>query len=205
MSSHERADLRSYYELEAAHGARTSLRSGRLDLRREYIDVIRSEGRSSVIDFGAGPGLDGQAFVEAGVRFLGIDLAVGNGVLAGRRGVVVVSASIDAPPVRPRSFDAGWSMSTLMHLDAASAAEAVAAMAAVLVADSPLLVGLWGGPQRLEIETSNDLDGAQRPFHLRPVEENRRILADVGRTQLHSRWDTGPDDWEYQVFLTRVG
>ncbi len=95
-------------------------------------------------------------------------------------------------------------MSTLMHLDARSASDAVAAIADVLVAGSPFLVGLWGGPQRIQIETSNDLGGEQRPFHLRPVDENRRILAEIGQTELHSVWNTGPDDWEYQVFLTRI-
>ncbi len=199
----DRAELRSYYEREAAVGARTSLRSGRLALRQEFIDLLRSEGRTSVIDFGAGPGLDGEAFVKADLQFVGIDLAVGNGVLARRRGVLVVSGSIDAPPIRSRSFDSGWSMSTLMHLDAESASNAVAAIADVLVVGSPFLVGLWGGPARHEYEAS-DLVGCRRPFHLRPVDENRRILAEIGRTELHSLWDTGPDDWEYQVFLTRV-
>lgn len=203
MATDERADLRAYYEREAAMGTRTSLRGGRLELRREFIDLVRVDGRGSVVDFGAGPGLDGEAFVEAGLRFVGIDLAVGNGVLARERGVLVVAGSIDAPPIRSRSFDAGWSMSTLMHLDAASARLALVAIADVLEVGSPLLVGMWGGPGRFESETS-DVVGGRRPFHLRPVDENRTILSEIGRTELRGVWDTGPDGWEYQVFLTRI-
>lgn len=76
-------------------------------------------------DFGSGPGRDGEALQAAGHRFVGIDLAHGNAVLGHRCGLRVVPGSLVAIPIRSSSFDAGWSMSTLMHLDEADAATAL--------------------------------------------------------------------------------
>ncbi len=60
----------------------------------EFADSIRAEGRRSVIDVGAGPATDAPAFLDAGVEYVGIDLAVANGVLANESGATVVAASL---------------------------------------------------------------------------------------------------------------
>lgn len=198
-----RADLRSYYEREAEIQGRPEIRGFRIELRDQFIGLLRSEQRRSVLDLGSGPGLDGRAFVEAGVRYVGLDLAHGNGVLAARTGLSVVHGSIAAPPFRPHSFDAGWSMSTFMHVPADEAAVAATAMCGPVRPGGPLLVGVWGGTRRDEIDDSK-IEGERRLYSLRPVDHNRRLL-EAGGTVEH-RWtsDAGPDGWEYQVFLIRA-
>lgn len=197
----EVADLRSYYEEEARQDLRGPLRGRRVDLRSEYVQLLLTEGRRTVIDFGAGPGRDAEGFSNAGIAYTGLDLAHGNGVLAAGRGVTVVQGSIAAPPLRAASFDAGWSMSTLMHVTETDVPAVLGAMVRPLASGAPLLIAQWGG-QRGEYVDDMRLPGERRLFSLRTFDHNRELLAAAGSIEREERWEAR--DEEYHVFLIRT-
>lgn len=210
MSQHgsTRADLAAYYEEEARLGERGPLRGRRVGLNASFLELLEREDRSSIVDFGSGPGRDGEAFAAAGHRYVGLDLAHGNGTLARTRGLAVVQGSIDSPPFPVGCFDAGWSMSTLMHLPAIEMGDAIRAMVASLRPGAPMVVALWGSPssegERDDVDTEM-IEGQRRLFSLRTVETNGGLLgaeADIERVET---WDVGPDGWNYQVFWLRRG
>ncbi|MCP3988061.1 MAG: methyltransferase domain-containing protein [Actinomycetia bacterium] len=198
------ADLRSYYEEEARLGLRLGRppKGPRAEFLQEFLTLLEQEKRHSVLDFGAGPARDGQAFVDAGHPYVGLDLAHGNGILAAEAGISVIQGSIAAPPFRPGSFDAGWSMSTLMHIPEDDTAATLAAMATPLRPGAPLAVGLWGG-ELGEVNETN-LAGHRRLFSLRPFASNQEILATCGSIERASLWDIGPAGWEYHTFVVRA-
>ena len=109
--------LRAYDEREAELGRRGALSDRRIELRARFIATRDAENRTSVLDVGAGPAQDGSGFVDAGFGYLAIDLAHENGRRSRARGFDFTQASAPALALRTGSFDAGWSMSTLMHLD----------------------------------------------------------------------------------------
>lgn len=194
------AELRNFYEAEATARQRPPISPARRELCDRFIRLLRTEGRSSVVDLGAGPGLEGPAFIEAGIRYTGVDLAVGNGHLAAESNITVVPGSIVMPPFRAHSFDAAWSGSVLMHLDAAAMADAVAAMADLVQPHSPALIGLWcSDTDHLSVETDDRSN--TRSFHLRTPATN---LAIIGRRFDVTSTDTWPDvgrDDEYFVII----
>ena len=197
-------NLRAYYEEEARLRLRKPVTGRRVALRDEFLTLLEAEGRRSVVDFGAGPGRDGEAFVSAGLNFVGLDLAHANGVLAAERGITVVQGSVGAPPFRAESFDAGWSMSTLMHITEVKLPEVLSAMTAPLRPGAPLFIGVWGGDQG-EIMSEFGLAGHRRLFSLRPFDVNRTLFAASGRMEHSCTWDLGVAEWQYQVFQLRVG
>lgn len=156
-----------------------------------------------MLDFGAGPGRDGEGFLAADRRFVGVDLAHGNCVIAAETGVTVVQGSVAAPPFRAGSFDAGWSMSTLMHLPEAEVPAALDAMTTPLRPGAPLLIGLWGGDQPDVIDESG-IDGQRRLFNLRSFDRNRELVEACGPVEQASQWDVIEQGWHYQVFQLRV-
>ena len=99
--SHKHADLADYYEKEAQLRKRGRPREPRVRLQDEYIELLRAEGRSTVVDFGAGPGQDGDRFRAAGFGYLGLDLAHGNGLLAAERDLVTIQGSITVASTSP--------------------------------------------------------------------------------------------------------
>lgn len=195
-------DNRRFYEDEALRRTRQPLRGRRVELRSSFIGLLTDEGRSSVVDFGAGPGWEAHAYDEAGVRYVGIDLAHGNAMLAAERGVPVVQGSLAAPPLRPASFDAGICMSTLMHLTDSEVPIAVQAMKQALIPGSPLLVAQWGGSDGDQLSTGDS--GHQRFFGLRSIDHNTELLSAIGTIERSEVWDVDPADWEYHVIVVRT-
>lgn len=199
-----RADLKAYYEQEAQQRTRKPLAGPRVVLRSEFLEILKHEGRRSIVDFGSGPGRDGAAFFQAGHRYLGVDLAYGNATLAAERGIDVVPSSIAEPPLRDHSFDAGWSMSTLMHLPDTEVPDAMVAMTAVLRPGAPMVIGLWGGELGDHIDDTQ-LAGQRRLFSLRSPKRNRELLESAAQVEHEEVWsDAGPDGWHYQVFRLRT-
>lgn len=198
-----RADLKAYYEAEAQQGSRKLPAGRRVELRSQFLELLGDEGRHSVVDFGSGPGGDGLAFEQAGHAYVGLDLAHGNAVLAAEQAVKVLPASLSEPPLRNQSFDAGWSMSTLMHLPEAEVPQAIGAMAAVLRSGAPLIVGMWGGMQGEHL-SDIQIEGQRRLFRLQSPERNRELLESAMLLEREEVWSIGPDDWNYQVFLLRA-
>lgn len=196
-------DLRAYYEDEARLRLRKPVTGRRVELREAFLALLHAERRRSVLDFGAGPGRDGEAFVAAGLEFVGLDLAHANGTLAAERGVTVVQGSVGTPPFRTASFDAGWSMSTLMHIPEDQIPETLSAMTAPLRPGAPLFVGVWGGGQG-DVVGEFGIAGHQRLFSLRPFDVNLTLFAACGSIEHASNWDLGADEWQYQVFQLRV-
>ncbi len=196
-------DLRDYYEREARLRRRRPPRGRRVDLRSAFIDRLAAEGRASVLDLGGGPGRDAEAFEAAGHRVVGIDLANGNAVLAAELGLLAIQGSVTALPIRSSSFDAGWSMSVLMHLDDASAAEAAAELARALRPGAPAVIGLWGRESEELIVESDELPGSRRPFHLRSFEHNRDLVARLGTLEAADHWPDAAPGEDYQVFHLR--
>lgn len=200
----EEAELRAFYEEEARQRTRTPPAGFRVDVRTAFIDTLSERGCSSVIDLGAGPAGDGRAFVDACIDHVGLDLAVANAHLAAESGLTVVPGSLAAPPFRARSFDAGWSMSALMHLTEDETPPVLASCASLLRPGAPLLVGLWGGTLG-DITTEGSSTTHHRRFRLRSLDRNRELLAAIGTIELAERHDAGPDGWEYHVLRLRVG
>ena len=197
-------DLRSYYEAEARARTRTVLSERRVAVVDEFLSLMQAERRRSVVEFGAGPGLDGARFVDAGHRYVGVDLAHGNALLAAERNVTVVQADIAALPFAPGAFDAGWSMSTLMHVPEADVSATVSELVRLLRPGAPLFVGLWGGDQG-QIVSEQGVEGQRRMFSLRSPGRNRELLAASAPIEWSTTWDLGPDHWSYQLFRLRVG
>lgn len=196
-----RSELRTFYDEEATARRRGLPTGRRVELLGEFVGLIRSEGRASVIDVGAGPATEAAAFVDAGVEYTGIDLSPANAGLALERGHRVVAASLFDPPFAAQSFEAAWSMSTLMHVPLTEFDEAMRATVTTLQPGAPFGIGMWGGDER---EIAADPAGRRRFFSLRTAEHNRELLARHGEIERFETWNAGPADWEYQYTILRT-
>jgi SAM-dependent methyltransferase len=196
-------ESRGYYETEASQLSRRALGARREELRVGFVDQLRAEHRNSVLDVGAGPGLDGRGFGGAGLFAVGVDLALGNCRLAVAVGTRSVQGSAVALPIRAGSFHAGWSMSTLMHLDDDDAATASRQLAEAVEPGGPCMVGLWGGGD-IESVDQTSIEGQERRFFRRTLDHAISLLSDAWILVDHEVWELGPDMWPYQVFSLRA-
>lgn len=198
-----RRELQDFYEAEAAASTRGPAAGRRALAAAAFAGMLRVEDRTRVLDVGAGPGTDALAFTGAGLSYVGIDLAIGNARLARERGHDVIAASLFDLPFRPDSFDAGWSMSTLMHVPADEFDLAMRAVLAPLQPGAPLGIGMWGGADH-EFRSTPGPDGTRRLFSLRTADHNRAMLSAHGAIEQWEVWDAGPEEWEYHLAVIRL-
>lgn len=197
-------DLAAYYDQEAALRAAREVDPGRVARRGEFLALLRAEGRRTLLEVGAGPGRDAAAFLAAGIRVTGVDLSREHVRLARLAGVDAHHASVHAMPFPPRSFDAGWTMSTLVHVPDDQFDAALDAIADRLVDGAPLAVGLWGG---VDHEGPNERDEIEprRFFSTRSHHRARAMLGRVGRVERFDTWArTEAARWQYQWAVVRI-
>ena len=199
-----RADLARFYEHEATNRLRGSPMGWRVGWLDDFVATLVNQGGGSVLDVGAGPGTDALPFIAAGIRYVGVDLAVGNASLAADVDAAVVPASMFDLPFPDATFDAGWSMSTLMHVPADEVDEAMRSICRVLVPGAPLMIGQWGGPLG-DIESDFAVAGLPRFFGLRTADHNRELLEPHGDVESWQVRETeyAPEGWEYHVAVLR--
>ncbi len=164
----------------------------------EVAATFRADGRRTLLDVGAGPGTDAASFRRAGIDPVGVDLAIGNASLAARAGATVVPASLFDLPFPDRVFDAGWSMSTLMHVPVDHVDAAISEVCRVLRPGAPLVIGQWGGSLG-DIDSEATVPGFPRLFSLRSADHNHALLARHGTIERWETRDAGADGWEYHL------
>lgn len=193
--------LRSYYEAEADRRLRPTHGERRHDICRSFARSLAADGRDSVLDVGAGPASDHGPFVAYGIGYIGVDLAVGNAVLAVESGQTVVPASLFSLPFPDSTFSAGWSMSTFQHVPDERIDEALAEFVRVLVPGAPVTIGLWGGHD-VVIDSTSSTSGLDLPRHftLRTHDRIRSLLRRHLVIEREETFASGSSGWrEYHV------
>ncbi|HET9946049.1 MAG TPA: class I SAM-dependent methyltransferase, partial [Actinomycetes bacterium] len=110
------ADLAAYYDQEAGERAERDLQPRRVEHRAAFLDLLAAEGRRTLVEIGTGPGVDARAFLAEGLAVSGVDLSPEHVRRAREAGVDAVVGSVLDLPYADGSFDAGWTMSTLLHV-----------------------------------------------------------------------------------------
>ena len=206
MTDRIETELRAYYEVEAAERRRPKPGDERTAWCSSYAKQLAADGITQVLDVGCGPGIDHRHFSSEGVSCIGVDLAVGNAVVAAAAGSTVVPGSLFALPFGDHSLPAAWSMSTLQHVPDDRIDEALAELVRVLVPDAPVTIGVWGGRDEV-IEPATSGTGIQLPRHF-TLRSHDRIRSILRRRLVIERDEVSapvaPSDWEYHLATART-
>ncbi|MET3719318.1 MULTISPECIES: class I SAM-dependent methyltransferase [unclassified Arthrobacter] len=115
---------------------------GRAAQRERFISLLKAEHRHSVLEVGAGLGLDGLQFVRAGIHYTGVDPSEGHVHLARAKGLDVSVASAEHLPFPDGAFPAVWAVSTLLYSTAADIDGVLRELVRVTAPNAPIAVGL---------------------------------------------------------------
>ncbi|KNX39336.1 class I SAM-dependent methyltransferase [Luteipulveratus halotolerans] len=193
------AELVAYYDQEV-----TALRDREVEPRRTqarscFVEILEREGRDALLEVGAGPGRDGVAFQAAGLAYVGVDLASASVAACTAIGLDVRVGTVHDLPWPDRTFDAVWTMSTLLQVPDLDLGSALGEVTRVARPGAPIAIGLWGAPE------SREQYFGDRFFSLRSDDDLCARLADHGTVEQLITWP-GEGDLHYQwVVLRRTG
>src|SRR5947208_6773177 len=136
-----RADLLRAYEGAADQRDAMVKSPWKLGQRRAFRDRLRAEGRTRLLEVGAGTGQDSRYFQQEGLDVVAVDLSPAMVARCRAKGLdarVMDVAHLDLPPA---SFDAAYAMNSLLHVPNADLPDVLAAIRAVLRTGGMLCFG----------------------------------------------------------------
>jgi SAM-dependent methyltransferase len=196
-------DLALFYDQQAPEREMRGVPAKRQPDRDLFAGLLMSEGRSTVVEVGAGSGHDGAALAEAGFAVIALDLSRESSILCRAKGLFAVVGSGRDLPLRSHSFDGAFTMSTLLHLPDVGFHAAMAEMVRVVRPGGPLAIGLWGG---IDWETTHKDDTLEprRRYWYRSDSALRSLLSPYGAMEQFRTWEGGLDDLHYQFCIVRT-
>jgi len=198
------SDLVAYYNNEVQARVGRDLPDERVARRTAYLQRLERDGHRSVLEIGCGPGRDGQAIATAGFDYTGVDLASASVETCRSLGLKAEVASVLDLPFEDATFDAGWTMSTLLHVADENLDQALAEIARVLRPGAPLAVGLWGNATGGEEVWQDDRGfGPGRFFSIRTDDALRAAFERHGTVEEWLTWDDG-GTMHYQWAVVRT-
>jgi len=203
MTRSQQRDLAAYYDTEAEAGVRSDLSDLRVSLHDQSVRGFHDDGVGTILDVGAGSGLDLVRFRASGFQVLGLDLSTRNVSLLASSKVPAVVGSVLELPLATGAADVVWTMSTLVHIGDDEIHLALSELCRVCRTGGLIAVGSWGGR---DWEGTSDFTRFHPPrfFSLRDHGRWRRILEDLGTIERFDTFVTPQDGWEYQFALLRV-
>ena len=185
--------MKAFYASEMRDRAVRPLGDERTARVTAFVDQLRVSRPCTVLEVGCGAGRDGVVLSAGGCTYTGVDLSPAAVQICSERGLQAVEASATTLPFADSSFDAAWSMSTLMHLPGSGFDQALGELARLVKPGGPVAIGVWGHTSGREWMKP---DG--RYFKHRSDDELQQALRVLGDVVAFETWDWFEDGGHYQ-------
>lgn len=114
--------------------------ASRTDRLSEFVALLKSEGRRSVLGLNCGDGADGLLFVRAGIHFTGVDPSEANIHAARARGLDVAVSGAATLPFADSAFPSVWAVDALAGLPPEQRNDVVRELERVSAPGAPIAV-----------------------------------------------------------------
>ncbi len=207
------ASLRAAYDRDADDRERgAGFKSPwKIAARAAFLERIRSEGRRSLLELGAGTGQDSLFFKEQGLDVVAIDLSPRMVEHCRAKGLDARVGDLLHLDLAPGSFDAVYALNCLLHVPNTHLGAVLEGIRAVMRPTALFFLGVYGGRSH-EGRLENDTHVPPRFFALRTDDELQSLVApyfeilDFHTVRLEGAFHTVPlkeDDFHFQSLTLR--
>ena len=168
--------LQQAYDRHAAQRDAAGLADWKIAERQDFASRLRSEGKRTLLEIGAGPGHSSAWFRDQGFDVTCTDLSPAMVALCRAKGLdahVMDFLHLDFPPA---SFDAVFALNCLLHVPGDDLARVLAAVHRLLRPGGLIFYGVYGG-YSFEGIFPDDHHTPPRYFVFYPDDELRRRVA----------------------------
>lgn len=169
--------LKQAYDNHAVERDTAGLTEWKITEREQFLSMLQSEGKHSLLEIGAGPGHFGAFFRDRGLNVVCTDLSPEMVRLCREKGLeahVMDFLQLDFPPA---SFDAVFALNCLLHVPSADLDRVLAAVHRLLRPNGLFYYGVYGG-YSFEGVWPEDHHTPERYFVFYPDDELRRRAAE---------------------------
>lgn len=140
-----RSDLREAYDKYARERDASPLAEWKMTERSRFLSALRQENKARLLEVGAGPGHDSKYFQDQGLDVVCIDLSPVMVDLCRQKSLTAYVMDMFTLDLPEDSFDAVYSMNSLLHLPKQEFPQVLRRMNALLRAAGLVYLGIYGG------------------------------------------------------------
>lgn len=176
MDEELRERLRQAYNLKAAERDSREIPEWRSGLRNDFAALLLREGKHTLLELGAGPGIDGRYFQEQGLDVLCTDLSPEMVRLCQAKGLKARVMDNTQFDLSAASFDAVYAMNSLLHLPKGDLAAVLGRIQSVLKPEGLFFMGVYGGVDSEGVWEEDDHE-PRRFFAFYTDDQLKRLLS----------------------------
>ncbi len=147
--------LRAAYDADAQRRVNNS--SGRDDwklvARQKFVDLAKHEGKKTILEIGAGVGLDAKYFQDQGLKVLATDLSPKMIQACKELGLQAQVIDIYELDQLNRKFDAIYSLNVLLHVPPQDLEQVLNTVSGCLQPSGIFYYGVYGGVSKEDMHT----------------------------------------------------
>lgn len=141
----QRDDLIESYDKNAKERDAHVMQGWKIEERLNFLSVLQREHKKTLLEIGAGTGRDAQFFQDQGFETVCIDLSPAMVELCRQKGLTAYVMDMADIRLPARSFDAIYSMNSLLHLSKVEFPAALRQIDRLLKHDGVVFIGVYGG------------------------------------------------------------
>jgi len=140
-----RDNLRETYNKYAQERESNVMQEWKIEERSKFLSLLQQEQKRTLLEIGAGTGRDSKFFQDQGLETVCIDLSPVMVELCRQKGLTAYVMDIGDIQFPDHSFDAIYSMNSLLHLMKAEFPAALHRINMLLKTDGAVFIGMYGG------------------------------------------------------------
>lgn len=198
-----RENLRSTYNKYAQQRDTSLMPEWKTALRSKFLGQLQEEQKQALLEIGAGTGRDSKFFRDQGLSVVCIDLTPAMIELCRQKGLTAYEMDMTDMRFPAGSFDAVYSMNSLLHLTKAEFPAVLRGIERLLRIDGLVFLGMYGGPDFEGVRDQDSYD-PKRFFSFFTDEGLQQQVAQVFEVVSFESIDTEPDGiLHFQSLLLR--
>ncbi len=170
------SDLRIAYNQSATQRDQKEKSAWKLEERQDFLDLLQQEGKQSLLEIGAGPGIDGRFFQDNGLTVTCTDLSPAMINLCRAKGLeahVMDFLNLDFPDAH---FDAIFALNCLLHVPKTDLPRVLQSIQRILKPNGLFFMAVYGGIDQ-EGVWDDDYHEPKRFFSFYTDEQIQKIAA----------------------------
>ena len=135
----------AYSRESASERDQTEKEDWKMAERQSFLDLLKREGKKTLLEIGAGTGTDGLFFQQSGLRVICTDLSPAMVELCRKKGLeayVMDFLNLDFPPA---SFEAIYALNCLLHVPTSNLPSVLEKLRSLLCPGGFFFLGVYGG------------------------------------------------------------
>lgn len=193
--------LRQSYNNFANEREKNKQQEWKIKLRDSFLELLMNEGKTTLLDIGAGTGRDSKFFMDNKIDVMAVDLSDEMIRLCQEKGIKARQLDFYNLHQIGKKFDVVWSMNSLLHVEKANLNFVLEEIKNILNPSGLFFMGVYGGEDSEGIR-QDDIYTPHRFFSSYTDEDIKKVVSNYFQVINFERIETG-DKYHFQSIIMK--